>query len=152
MPESRGDRFSWPEAFGQGNLIGMDIEPAATAAAVIDVWNGAPVDRLQGLLAPEYRGHMLHVSNGERDAAAYPGLIQQYRSANPGTTFRIVEQLAAGVRLVTRLEARRVDEASRAALVSRGINVSRFDTQGRLAEEWAIWSTWLDESSLGPNP
>lgn len=86
---------------------------------------------------------MARVSNGERDAAAYPGLIQQYRSANPGTTFRIVEQLDAGVRLVTRLEARRVDEASRAALVSRGINVSRFDAQGRLAEEWAIWSTWL---------
>ena len=135
-----------------GSLIGMKVEPAATTAAVIDVWNGAPVDRLQGLLAPDYRGHMLHVSDGERDAAAYPGLIQQYRFANPGTTFRIVEQLAVGVRLVTRLEARRVDEVSRAASVSRGINIARFDAQGRLAEEWAIWSAWLDESSLGPNP
>lgn len=135
-----------------GNLIGMDLEPAATVAAVIDVWNGAPVDRLHGLLAPDYRGHMLHVSDGERDAPAYPIAIQQYRAANPGTTFRIVEQLASGVRLVTRLEARRVDEESRAASVSRGINVSRFDAQGRLAEEWAIWSTWLDESSLHPNP
>jgi hypothetical protein len=152
MPESRGDGFSWPEAFGQGNLICMDLEPAATVAAVIDVWNGSPVDRLHGLLAPDYRGHMLHVSDGERDAPAYPVAIHQYRAANPGTTFRIVEQLAAGVRLVTRLEARRVDEASRAALVSRGINVSRFDAQGRLAEEWAIWSAWLDESSLGPEP
>jgi len=130
----------------------MNVESAATAAAVIDVWNGAPVNRLQGLLAPDYRGHMLHVSDGERDAGAYPGLIQQYRSANPGTTFRIVEQLAAGARLVTRLEARRVDELSRAASVSRGINISRFDAQGRLAEEWAIWSAWLDESSLRPNP
>lgn len=135
-----------------GSLIGMKVEPATTTAAVIDVWNGAPVDRLQGLLAPDYRGHMLHVSDGERDAAAYPGLIQQYRFANPGTTFRIVEQLAVGVRLVTRLEARRVDEVSRAASVSRGINISRFDAQGRLAEEWAIWSSWLDESSLRPNP
>ena len=130
----------------------MDIEPAATAAAVIDVWNGAPLDRLQGLLAPDYRGHMLHVSNGERDAAAYRGRILQYRAANPGATFRIVEQLDAGGHLVTRLEARRVDEASRSALISRGINISRFDAQGRLAEEWAIWSAWMDESSLGPNP
>lgn len=130
----------------------MGVEPAATVAAIIDVWNGAPVDRLDGLLAPDYRGHMLHVRDGERDAPAYSVVIQQYRAANPGTTFRIVEQLAAGARLVTRLEARRVDEVSRAASVSRGINVSRFDAQGRLAEEWAIWSTWLEESSLGPNP
>ena len=135
-----------------GNLIIMDLEPPATVAAVIDVWNGAPVDRLHALLAPNYRGHMLNVSNGERDAAAYPVAIQQYRAANPGTTFRIVEQLAAGVRLVTRLEARRVDEVSRATTVSRGINVSRFDAQGRLAEEWAIWSAWLPVSSLDPNP
>ncbi len=123
-----------------GTVIGMKVEPAATIAAVIEVWNGVPVDRLQGLLAPDYRGHMLHVSDGERDAAAYPGLIQQYRSANLGTTFRIVEQLAVGVRWVTRLEGRRADEASRAAPASRGINLSRFDAQGRSAEEWAIWS------------
>lgn len=130
----------------------MNLEPADTVAAVIDVWNGASIDRLHELLAPDYRGHMLHVSDGERDAPAYLVAIQQYRAANPGTTFRIVEQLAAGVRLVTRLEARRVDELSRAATVSRGINVSRFDAQGRLAEEWAIWSAWLDVSSLDPSP
>ena len=89
-----------------GSLIGMKVEPATTTAAVIDVWNGAPVDRLQGLLAPDYRGHMLHVSDGEREAVAYPGLIRQYRSGNPGATFRVVEQLAVGVRLATRLEDR----------------------------------------------
>jgi len=130
----------------------MDVEPAATVAAVIDVWNGAPVDRLDGLLTPDYRGHMLHVSDGERDAAAYPRLIEQYRSANPSTTFRIVEQIDAGDRLVTRLEARRGVEASRTKLVSRGINISRFDAHGRLAEEWAIWSAWMDEPSPRRNP
>ncbi len=119
----------------QGTLIGMDVEPAATAAAVIDVWNGAPVGRLAELLAPDYLGHMLHVSNGERDAATYPGLIRHYRSANPSTTFRIVEQLDVGDRLVTRLEAHRGVGASRTELVSRGINISRFDAHGRLAEE-----------------
>ena len=66
-----------------GSLIGMKVEPAATTAAVIDVWNGAPVDRLQGLLAPDYRGHMLHVSDGERDAAAYPGLISNTDPLTP---------------------------------------------------------------------
>lgn len=130
----------------------MNTEPVATAAAVIDVWNGAPVDQLHGLLASDYRGHMLHVRDGERDATAYPARIQEFRAANPGTTFRIVEQLAAGVRLVTRLEAFRLDEASGVGSVSRGINISRFDAQGRLAEEWAIWSAWLDEPSPGPKP
>ena len=76
----------------------------------------------------------------------------QYRAVNPGATFRIVEQIDAGAHLVTRLEARRVDEASRSALVSRGINISRFDAQGRLAEEWAIWSAWMDASSLDSGP
>lgn len=110
------------------------------------------MEQLDGLLAPDYRGHMLHVRDGERDAPAYPVVIQQFRAGNPGTTFHIVEQLAAGTRLVTRLEARRVDDVSRAASVSRGINISRFDAQGLLAEEWAIWSTWMEESSLATDP
>ena len=124
----------------------MNLDSAATAAIVIEVWNGAPVERLRDVLAPDYRGHMLHLKDGERDADAYPGLIQQYRAGNPGAEFRVVEQLASGDRLVSRLEARRFDGSSGAASVARGINISRFDTQGRLAEEWAIWSSWMDEA------
>ena len=124
----------------------MKLDPAATAAIVIDVWNGAPVDRLREVLAPDYRGHMLHLKDGERAADAYPGLIQQYRAGNPGAKFRVVEQRADGDRLVSRLEARRVAGSSGAASVARGINISRFDAQGRLAEEWAIWSSWMDDA------
>jgi hypothetical protein len=133
-------------------VIGMTNEPAATVAAVIDVWNGAPVDRLQAMLAPDYRGHMLHLRDGKRDADSYPGLIQGYRAANPGAVFHILDQLAEGARLVTRLEARRGDGPPGAGSIARGINISRFDVDGRLAEEWAAWSTWLDESPPGSNP
>ena len=124
----------------------MNLDAAATAAIVIEVWNGAPVERLRDVLAPDYRGHMLHLKDGDRDAAAYPGLIQQYRAGNPGAEFRVVEQRSHGDRLVSRLEARRFDRSSNATSVARGINISRFDTQGRLAEEWAIWSSWMDEA------
>ena len=124
----------------------MNLDPAATAATVIEVWNGAPVERLRDVLTADYRGHMLHLKDGERDATAYPGLITQYRAVNPGTVFQIVDQMADGSRLVSRLEARRIDGSSGAASVASGINISRFDTQGRLAEEWAIWSSWMDEA------
>jgi predicted SnoaL-like aldol condensation-catalyzing enzyme len=126
-------------------VTGMNIDTAATAATVIDVWNGAPVEQLHDVLASDYRGHMLHLKDGDRDAAAYPGLITQYRGANPGTEFRVVDQMADGSRLVSRLEARRLDGSTGAPSVARGINISRFDTQGRLAEEWAIWSSWMDD-------
>jgi hypothetical protein len=124
----------------------MNLDPAATAAIVIEVWNGAPVERLRDLLAPDYRGHMLHLKDGDRDAAAYPGHIQRYRAGNPGTEFRVIEQRLDGDRLVSRLEAHRIDKSSGAASAARGINISRFDARGRLAEEWAIWSGWMDQA------
>ena len=123
----------------------MTTDDAATLAAVLDVWNGAPVAGLRDLLAPGYRGHMLHVLDGDRDAATYPGVIERYRTANPGTTFRVTEQLVAGDRLVSRIEARRIELDTGTARLARGINISRFDPDGRLAEEWAIWSAWLDD-------
>ena len=126
-------------------VTGMNIDPAATAATVIDVWNGAPVERLHDVLASDYRGHMLHLKDGDRDATAYPGLITQYRAANPGT---LVSRRRSNGRwhspgLSTRgAPYRRVD---RCAVGCARINISRFDTQGRLAEEWAIWSSWMDD-------
>ena len=129
----------------RAKVTSMNLDPAATAATVIEVWNGAPVERLRDVLTSDYRGHMLHLKDGHRDAAAYPGLITQYRAANPGTVFQIVDQMADGTRLVSRLEARRSDGSSGEAWVASGINISHFDTQGRLAEEWAIWSSWMDE-------
>ena len=123
----------------------MNIDPAATAAIVIDIWNGAPVERLSEVLAPDYRGHMLHLEDGERDANAYAGLVERFRTANPGTIFRVVAHIPGDAGLVSRLEARRVDGSSGTTLIARGINISRFDGEGRLAEEWAIWSNWMDE-------
>ena len=69
----------------------MKLDARQNIAAVIDVWNGAPADRLAQLLASNYRGHTLGVSNGERDRAGYATAIARYRAANPGVEFHIVE-------------------------------------------------------------
>ncbi len=110
--------------------------------AVLEMWNGASTDGLPELLAGSYRGHMLGVPNGERDAAAYAGSIARYRAAFPDVEFRVVEQFDAGDRLVTRLEARRAAIGDGVASISYGMNIARFELDARLAEEWAIWSAW----------
>jgi hypothetical protein len=88
---------------------------------------------------------MLHLVDGERDAETYPAWIERSRAANPGVSYHIVEQLPGPERLVSRLEARRTPEVAGDGTVSRGINISRFDDRGLLAEEWAIWSPWRSE-------
>jgi hypothetical protein len=122
----------------------MTFDRRATLAAVVDIWNGAAADGLEQLLAPGYRGHVLGIQGGERGAAAYAGVIGRFRTANPGVTFHVIEQIDAGDRCVSRLEATRPGSGTAAAASSQGMNISRFDHEGRLAEEWAIWSAWLD--------
>lgn len=123
----------------------MHASARTTLAAVLDIWNGAPADRLAPLLTGTYRGHMLGAPNGERDGAAYPASIERFRAANPGVVFTVVEQFDTDDRLVTRLEAHRSGVTPGTISRSHGINISRFDSTGRLAEEWAIWSAWQDQ-------
>jgi hypothetical protein len=128
--------------------------PRSTISAVIDMWNGSTTDGIDELLAPGYRGHMLGVAGGDRGADGYPDVIRRFRAANAGVTFRVVEQFDTSDRCVTRLEAHRPLTDAGPAVVSQGINISRFDDAGRLAEEWAIWSGWLDapliDAETGP--
>jgi len=114
----------------------------STLAAVIAMWNGAGLEHLEELLDPGYRGHMLGVPGGERVAAGYADVIRRFRAANAGVSFRVVEQLDAGDRCVSRLEATRPGADGQA--VSHGMNISRFNDAGRLLEEWAIWSGWQE--------
>jgi hypothetical protein len=126
---------------------GMTVDVRRTIASVIEIWNGATADGLDRLLAPGYRGHMLGTAAGDRVAAGYADAVARFRIANPGVAFRAIEQFDAGDRCVTRLEATRPANGSNRPSVSHGINISRFDRNGRLAEEWAIWSPWLDAAS-----
>ena len=53
----------------------MTHDLRALAAAVVDVWNGGAPDRIHALLAPDYRGHMLHAQDGDRDGPVYVDAI-----------------------------------------------------------------------------
>jgi hypothetical protein len=129
----------------------VTIDVRETIAAVLDVWNGGAAERLDELLAPGYCGHMLGVPGGERDAAAYPGSIGRFRAGFPGVEFGVLEQIVTGDRCVSRLEAHRPGASPGASFVSLGINIARFDPDGRLAEEWAIWSPWVDGALAEPS-
>lgn len=119
------------------------MEPAPDAGQrLLDVWNGAAVDALPSIVSESYRGHMLHLAEGERDGASYPALIRDYRDRNPTAHFELVERLVAGDRVVSRIRATR-HEPNSGPEMANGINICRVDPDGRIAEEWAIWSAWM---------
>ena len=106
-------------------------------AEVIDIWSGRrPPASIRALITDDYVGHMLHLEVGERSADEYRDWIERYRREQPGTEFEVVAQTVAGDRIWSRLVASRSDGA-----VAHGMNQSRVQ-DGKLAEEWAIWSSW----------
>jgi hypothetical protein len=104
-------------------------------------WNDGDPERVNALITADYRGHMLHLPHGERSGADYPQWISNYRLANPGARFGVEDQSSSGDRLWTRLTARLPNGD-----VAHGVNISRFDGD-RIAEEWAVWSTWFPGTS-----
>jgi predicted SnoaL-like aldol condensation-catalyzing enzyme len=114
---------------------------------LLEIWNGASTGSLASLLSDDYRGHMLHLPDGERDAAGYAAWISDYRDLNPNATFELVEQFFTVDRVVSRLRATR-DSPVSGLQNSHGINIARLDGDGRIAEEWAIWSAWATQTDL----
>ena len=118
----------------------MDELLTARSAAfgrLLLAWNGEDPAGVSEMITADYRGHMLHLPNGERSGPQYPQWIRDYRLALPGVWFEVVDQATSGDRLWTRLLATRAESAS----VAHGMNVSRFEGD-RIAEEWAVWSNW----------
>ncbi|HUR16744.1 MAG TPA: nuclear transport factor 2 family protein [Candidatus Limnocylindrales bacterium] len=109
---------------------------------LIAVWNGGSTDALPSIVSDDYRGHMLHLPAGERDAETYAAWVHDFRKANPTTRFEVVEQTFAGDQVVSRLVATRHNPGLGPEFAN-GINICRVDPKGLVAEEWAIWSTWM---------
>jgi hypothetical protein len=122
----------------------------AQRGAVFDellfAWNDGDPERVRELITADYRGHMLHLPQGERSAADYPEWIRNYRLANAGARFGVEDQSTYGDKLWTRLSAHLPNGD-----VAHGVNISRFDGD-RITEEWAVWSPWLSETSVVSEP
>lgn len=89
---------------------------------------------------------MLHDPvHGERDAEAYPERIADFRSRYPGVAFFADKVFSGAEHQATVTHAQWTDPASGELLVANGINVSRFE-DGKLAEEWAIWSAFQPQT------
>jgi hypothetical protein len=107
---------------------------------VLSAWNGS--GDVGPWLTTNYRGHMLHdPSGGERDAGEYPARIEEFRSRYPGVRFSADRVFEGADHRSTLTHAEWRDPQTGDLLVANGINVSRFE-DGKLAEEWAIWSAF----------
>jgi hypothetical protein len=106
--------------------------------SILALWERGDTLPVLTRVSANYRGHMLHLKDGERTAKMYPDWIRNYREANPGTVFTVHDQVSVDDRLWTRLSARRADGA-----VANGMNQCRFESE-LIAEEWAIWSSWVE--------
>lgn len=116
-----------------------DIEArSAQFARLLDVWSGGDPNGLAHVITSAYVGHTLNLRAAERSAADYEDWIRSYRDANPGIVFAVQEQAVSGDRLWSRVRATRGDGRQ-----AHGMNVSRFEGD-RIAEEWAVWSDWLE--------
>jgi hypothetical protein len=109
--------------------------PEQTWADYLAVWNGSrPISDLEELIADEYGGQ---VGSLAQDKAALMSRIEVYRLAHPGAHFELLEQFAAGDRLVTRLLVRGLSGQD---VPMHGINIG-LHRDGRLLQEWAVWET-----------
>lgn len=101
----------------------------------LEIWSGLrPVSELPEVLADDYAGQ---VGALPQDATQLASRIEVYRLAHPGAAFEVLEQIAAGDRLVTRM---RVTGLTGSDVPVYGINIGRH-ADGRLAQEWAVWES-----------
>jgi hypothetical protein len=71
-------------------------------ARLLGVWQGGDTTTIADLITTGYRGHMLHLAEGERTAASYARWIEDYRATNPDVTFNVVDQVASSPIVPTR--------------------------------------------------
>src|SRR5262245_4192732 len=108
-------------------MLGEPNTPEAIFRELIEIWNDGDPTELTRLLSPDYRGHMLHLEQGERDGGGYPAHVQRHRENNPDVRYAVVEQFANGERLCSRLVGYRRDPVTGWEQTAYGINISRYE-------------------------
>jgi predicted ester cyclase len=131
-PRSASARKARPAAESQ-----LADRNKATFRAYLQVWQNGDVDKLGSIIAPGYVGH---ASTGDRDLAGLIERIGVFRRLYPDVKFEILDQVAEGDRVATRMRATATSSASGQRVVLFGLNISRF-VDGRVVEEWPVWET-----------
>ena len=107
---------------------------------MLAVWNGeVDLNELDSMVSPTYRGHL---GSSERDVTQLKQDIAAYRKRVPGVRFRVEHQLGEGAYLASRLSAEADGPTTGTLMSISGMNISRWE-DGLLAEEWAVWETFV---------
>jgi hypothetical protein len=113
--------------------------PKDVFAALLATWNGGAPEAVRDVVTNDYVGRMLHLSSGSRARDDYPEWIGRWREQNPDAHFEIDGQIESDDWVASRLRAVRMEDG--VEHVAFGMNFSRC-SEGRVAEEWAIWTEW----------
>ena len=100
-------RLTWENS----TVDGEDSSLVAAFDRPLAAWRGDPDTVVEDLVTDDDVGHMLHTAEGERTGPTYRLWIANFRAANPGNSFQVLEQHSAGDFLWTRLVATRGDGA-----------------------------------------
>lgn len=107
---------------------------AAVFRESVGVWERGPIE-LDKYVTEDYRGH---TSSGDRDLNGLRKKIEDFRSKYSDIHFEVMDQVASGDRVASRLEASLTNSATKRPIRMMGMNISRF-RDGKIAEEWVVW-------------
>jgi steroid delta-isomerase-like uncharacterized protein len=122
-------------------------------------WAGTSADSaapLEALLAPDY---VRHSDTGPVDHDGFIGNIEELYAAFPDLEIEILDTVEQGDRVAHRWESTGTHSGTfmgvpptHKRIVARGMTISRFDDEGRIAEDWTSWDKASVLHSLGIIP
>ena len=107
----------------------------AAIRRVVQVWQDGRVDLVRNFVTQDYVGH---TSSGDRKVDGLLKRISDFHKLYPDMKFTVVDQIAEGDRVATRMTAVGTSSATGQRVHLIGLNISRF-VGNRIAEEWPVW-------------
>lgn len=108
------------------------------------------------LWSPDY---VRHSDTGTLDRESFRATIEELNAAFPDLSVEILDTVEQGDRVAFRWESTGTHSgtymgvpATHKRVVARGMTISRFDDDGRIAEEWTSWDKASVLRSLGIIP
>jgi steroid delta-isomerase-like uncharacterized protein len=124
-------------------------------------WNNGNLDLVDEMYAPDYTIHDPSMPGFPSGTEAFKGFVTGFRTALPDIHFTIEETIAEGDKVVWRYTVRGTNlgplmgfPPTGKAAVNSGIVISRFDANGKWAEDYVNWDTLglLQAVGIVPTP